>query len=129
MTSFTNLICAIFKSDGISNFIAKTDSHFLGHSLGDGHGCNAPWLCATDQAVVCVAILMQVLKQINHVTCHQLCCRATRTTMLTWHIPHICNTACDALTSTMNSSLQYQLKVIRLSFPKSGRGGIWRDLY
>jgi len=54
----TNLVSAVFKSDGISNFIAKADTHFLGHSLSDGHCSNTPRLRAGDHAVVCVAILV-----------------------------------------------------------------------
>jgi len=83
MAFFTNLICAVFKSDGISNFVTKADAHFLGHTLGNRHGSNTPWLRATNHAVVGVSILVQVLTNTT-VTCHSLCCQIMATTMLIW---------------------------------------------
>ena len=60
-TLFTNLICAVLESDSISHFIAEINSHLLGDTLSNRHCSNASRLCASDHAIVCISIFMQVL--------------------------------------------------------------------
>lgn len=36
--------CAVLETDAVSDFLSETHVHFLGHTLGDGHGCHSPGL-------------------------------------------------------------------------------------
>lgn len=37
---------AVFKSDGVANFLSKHDVHLVGHPLGHAHGSHPPGLSA-----------------------------------------------------------------------------------
>jgi len=96
VTLFTNLVCAVFKSDSISYFVTEINTHFLGHTLSNRHCSNTSRLGATNHAVVRVSILVQVLQ---HVTRQLYFSKATRLAvpsqevniLLLMHMAHIRN--------------------------------------
>lgn len=40
--------CAVFKSDGVTDMLAKLDIHFLCYTLSNAHGSDSSWLRAGD---------------------------------------------------------------------------------
>mmetsp|Transcript_37897 Transcript_37897/g.108999 ORF Transcript_37897/g.108999 Transcript_37897/m.108999 type:complete len:414 (-) Transcript_37897:906-2147(-) len=55
---------AILEADVVADFVAELDAHLLRHPRGDRHRGDSSRLCAPDLADLCVADLVQVLRQL-----------------------------------------------------------------
>mmetsp|Transcript_86194 Transcript_86194/g.258353 ORF Transcript_86194/g.258353 Transcript_86194/m.258353 type:complete len:256 (+) Transcript_86194:2840-3607(+) len=55
----------IFETNRVANLLPQLDAHLLGHAFRDAHRSDAPWLRAPHDAKCCVAILVQVLRNLS----------------------------------------------------------------
>jgi hypothetical protein len=56
---------AVFKSNGVAHQVAQLGAHFLGDTLGDGHGGHTTRLRAPDAAPLGEAIFVEVLRELR----------------------------------------------------------------